>query len=288
MIRYPITSMELESAVESEKRGWMAKARQKTDVFRTAREFNEPANHNSWGEIKGAFIRIQMNKCAYCERSFGYSRRSRIEHDIEHFRPKNSVKLWPPNGSNLSYSFATGDADEKGYYLLAYNILNYTTACKTCNSILKTTHFPILARRKTDTDDFAALKNEKPLLIYPIGDLDDDPETLINFEGILPVPKYKRGDRYRRARVTIDLFELDTREDLPKQRAEIILKLWLAHSVLRSLGINGEVRADAQKIINLATSPSSPRTNCARAFSRLCEQDLTKAREYKERAEKLI
>lgn len=288
MIRYPITKAELEAAVESEKRGWLAKARQKTDGFRTAGEFNEPASRNSWSEIKAAYIRLQKNKCAYCERTFGHDRRSRIEHDVEHFRPKSSVKAWPTEGSNLSYNFATGDASDKGYYLLAYDIFNYTTACKTCNSILKVNHFPVLAARQIGSDDFVALKNEKPLLVYPIGDLDDDPEGLITFEGFLPVPKFKRGERYRRARVTIDLFELDTREDLLKARATIIGWLWMALRLLQTPGADAEDRADALKLVGLAKSPAAAHTNCARAFSKLYEQDIAKARQYKDRAAALV
>lgn len=288
MIRYPITKAELEAAVESEKRGWLAKANKKTDSFRAAGEFNEPTSRNSWSEIKAAYIRLQKNKCAYCERSFGHDRRSRIEHDIEHFRPKNSVKAWPPKSSSLSYNFATGDNSAKGYYLLAYNIFNYATACKTCNSILKAPHFPVQAGRILNSDSLVALNAEKPLLIYPIGDLDDNPEELITFEGILPVPKFKRGDRYRRARVTIDLFELDTREDLALQRAEIILKLWLAHSALNLAESSKAMRIVAQKIVDTATSPLSPHTSCGRAFSKLCQQDFAKATEYQERAAKLV
>lgn len=284
MIRYSTTQAELESAVEREKRGWLAKARQKTDAFRAAGEFNEPTDRNSWSQIKAVYIRLQHNKCAYCERSFGHDRRSRIEHDVEHFRPKSSVKAWPAESASSRYNFATGDASETGYYLLAYNIFNYTTACKTCNSILKINHFPVLATRKLGSDDFTLLKTEKPLLIFPIGDLDDDPEDLITFEGVLPVPKFKRGERYRRARVTIDLFELDTREDLLKTRAAIIGWLWNALRMLQTPGAAAEDKADAQRLVDLAKSPASPHTNCARAFSKLYEQDMAKARQYKERA----
>ncbi len=287
MIRYPITKTELEAAVENEKHGWM-KARLKTDGFRTAGEFNEPVKRNSWSAIKAAYIRLQQNKCAYCERSFGHDRRSRIEHDVEHFRPKSSVRAWPTEGSSLSYNFATGDASVKGYYLLAYNIFNYTTACKTCNSILKVNFFPVLAARKTDSEDFVALKSEKPLLIYPISDLDDDPEELISFEGVLPVPKFKRGERYRRARVTIDLFELDTREDLLKARAVVIGWLWTALRLLQTPGAAAEDKADAQKLVDLAKSPAAAHTNCARAFSKLYEQNIAKARQYKDRAAAIV
>ncbi len=284
MIRYSITKAELEAAIEREKRGWLTKTQRKTEGFRAAGEFNEPTSRNSWSEIKAAYIRLQQNKCAYCERSFGHDRRSRIEHDVEHFRPKSSVKAWPMEGSKLSYNFATGDTSDKGYYLLAYNIFNYTTACKTCNSILKVNYFPVMSARKFNSDDFAKLKTERPLLIYPLGELDDDPEELITFEGVLPVPKFKRGDRYRRARVTIDLFELDTREDLLKARAGIILSLWAALRLLQTAGAAADDRADAQKIVELAKSSASPHTNCARAFSKLYEQNFAKARQYKERA----
>lgn len=284
MIRYPITKPELEAAVERAKRGWLEKARQKTEAFRVAGDFNEPDSQNSWGDIKSAFIKLQNNKCAYCERQLGHNRRSRIEHDIEHFRPKSSVKLWPIADSGRKYKFATGQASDKGYYLLPYNIFNYTTACKTCNSTLKANFFPVGGARINNTDDFTALKAEKPLLIYPIGDADADPESLLTFQGVLPVPKVKRGEKYQRARVTIDLFELDTREDLTQQRAGIILSLWTAHRFLQTPGITDEDRADAQRIIDLAKSPNSAHANCARAFTRLCQQDIAKARKFKERA----
>lgn len=288
MIRYSITRPDLEAAIELAKRGWLEKAKQKTDAFRLAGDFNEPASQNTWSQIKSAFIKLQKNKCAYCERQLGNDRRSRIEHDVEHFRPKSSVKLWPDAGGPLKYKFVTGDASEKGYYLLPYNIFNYTTACKTCNSTLKTNFFPVGGARITNTDDFTALKAEKPLLIYPLGDLDADPETLITFQGVLPVPKVSRGDKYRRARVTIDLFELDTREDLLQQRAAIIDKLWLAHSVLQLPGVPDEMRADAQRILDLAQSPGSAHTNCARAFIKLCRTDEAKARKFKDLAAQIV
>jgi hypothetical protein len=288
MIRYAITRPELEAAVERAKRGWLKKATQKTETFRTAGDFNEPDSKNSWSEIKSAFIQLQNNKCAYCERQLGHDRRSRIEHDVEHFRPKNAVKLWPADGSGRKYRFATGDASDKGYYLLAYNIFNYTTSCKTCNSTLKSNFFPVYGSRLTNTDDFAALKAEKHLLVYPLGDLDTDPESLITFQGVLPVPKVRSGEKYRRARVTIDFFELDTREDLNRQRAGIILSLWLAHRVLQIPDTSDEDRADARRILDLAISSSSAHTNCARAFAKLCRQDVVKAREFKERAAQIV
>jgi hypothetical protein len=288
MIRYSITKPELEAAVERAKRGWLKKAALKTEAFRNAGDFNEPDSKNSWSDIKSAFIQLQKNKCAYCERQLGHDRRSRIEHDVEHFRPKNAVRRWPAEGSKQKYRFTTGDASEKGYYLLSYNIFNYTTACKTCNSTLKSNFFPVYGSRLTNTDDFTALKAEQHLLIYPLGDVDADPESLITFQGVLPVPKVKSGEKYRRARVTIGLFELDTREDLNRQRAGIILALWTAHRFLQTPGISDEDRTDAQRIFDLAVSAGSAHANCARTFVKLCQQDAAKAREFKELAAQIV
>jgi hypothetical protein len=60
-------------------------------------------------------------------------------------------------------------------------------ACKTCNSTLKKNHFPIEGTRDSASTDPAQMSDEKALLIYPIGATDDDPEQLIEFEGLSPV-----------------------------------------------------------------------------------------------------
>ncbi len=69
---------------------------------------------------------------------------------------------------------------------------------------------------------------EKPLLIYPIGSLDDDPERILTFEGFWTKAKYTTGRRHRRAIITIDLFKLNYREHLIRERCDVIINLWRA------------------------------------------------------------
>src|ERR1043166_3089106 len=83
-----------------------------------------------------------------------------------------------------------------GYYLLAYHLGNYAVACKPCNTILKGSYFPIAGARMTDKDNPADLAAEKPLLIFPIGDQADDPQTLIRFDGHIPVPVSTDANAY--------------------------------------------------------------------------------------------
>jgi hypothetical protein len=221
MIRYWIEQVELDREIDAHATGWRAKAVKKTQTFRVAGKYNE--QKGSWSSIKQVYIDLQQGKCAYCERKFGVDEKSRIEHDVEHFRPKSSVQSWPPSGWKQKYNFETGSASTRGYYLLAYNTLNYMVSCKKCNSPFKADHFPIAAKkRQLGTDDFAKLALEKPYLIYPLSDIDEDPEDVITFEGFLPVPAATSGHRSRRGRVTIDFFALDTREELLRERALLI------------------------------------------------------------------
>lgn len=284
MIRYPITAAELEAAIEQEKRGWLTKAKQKTATFRRARHFNEPDKQNSWGEIKDVFIRLQRSKCAFCDRLLSGPPYGRIEHDLEHFRPKKTVKVWATK-KTTGYRFPLGDAATHGYYLLAYNVFNYATSCKTCNTVLKANLFPIAGTRCLTTDDFALLKQEQPYLIYPLGSLDDDPEALITYRGILPIPKHRSGHKYRRARITIDLFELDRREDLRRLRADILRNLWLACCTLQRRRSSQQDVQLARSIMDYARSPQTSQTACARAFVDLCQTDAATARLFAQEAD---
>ena len=278
MIRYPIPPDELRARIEAEAPGWLADASNRTERFRRAGRYYETSPN--WSRIKPVYMRLQHCKCAYCERllateDFGGA----IEHDLEHYRPKNGVLEWPSEAvvrdRRISYRFATGDAFPKGYYLLAYHVLNYATACKKCNSPLKASYFPIAGPGRLQGDDPADLRDEQPFLLYPLGDLDEDPEEILTFIGINPVPGVKRGPRWRRARVTIDFFELAQREELWRERAEKIVALFLALQFVRS---GDEVDRDlATRAIEKLLSPSSPHTNCGRAFHRLYTEDRNRA-----------
>lgn len=187
-----------------------------------------------------------------------------------------------------SYNFSTGVASARGYYLLAYNPLNYLISCKSCNTPLKGNYFPVAGKRIVSSDNFERLGEEHPYLIYPIGNMDEDPEELITFQGVLPIPTRMRGQRHRRAWITIAFFALDIREELIKARARLIQIIWLAYKVLQNQSANAEDQADAEKIIKIALSPKSEHTNCARSFYRLCQDNQEQAREFKIRADKIL
>lgn len=109
MIRYNTTRSELERKIG---KPWLQAAARKTAAFRKARRYNE--REGSWSKIKQVYIDLQFGKCAYCERHFGSDEKSRIEHDVEHFRPKSAVKAWPPLGHRDAYNFPTGHASGTG------------------------------------------------------------------------------------------------------------------------------------------------------------------------------
>lgn len=283
MIRYPVTLDELRALIEAEAPGWLARAAERTERFRRAGRYDEASG--IWSEVKKVYMRLQHDKCGYCERQlasedFGGA----IEHDVEHYRPKNGVRRWP--SEDVSYEFSTGEEFQEGYYLLAYHPFNYATACKKCNSPLKASYFPIAGPRGPQSDDPTALREEAPFLIYPLGELDDDPEEVLTFLGVSPVPRAEEGPRRDRARVMIDFFELDRREELWRERAETIVYVFVA---LRLLRTGGESDRDlATGVIEQLTSPVSRHTNCARAFRSLYEADPATAEAIAQQAQEYL
>jgi hypothetical protein len=263
-------------------------AEERTERFRGTGRYEETSP--VWNRIKPVYMSLQHGKCAYCERrlaaeNFGGA----IEHDMEHYRPKGAVPAWPSAGiardRKISYRFATGEAFPEGYFLLAYHIFNYATACKKCNSPLKANYFPIAGER-AQGDDPATLKTERPFLLYPLGDLDEDPEEVLTFDGINPVPRMRRGARWRRARVIIDFFELDQREELLRERAEKIVAVFLALEILQSG--REENRELAGRAIETLLSPSSAHVNCGRAFRALYQADRDRAEEIVRKAQSYL
>ena len=276
---------ELMRLIEEASDGWIDEAIERTRVFNKQQSYSEPPKPN-WSKIKKVYMKLQSNKCAYCEQKLEGGPRGPIAHDVEHYRPKNKVVGWPTRKmlKRSSYAFisqdqlATGDACD-GYYLLPYNILNYLTACKICNSTLKRNYFPIAAKRANNSDKHGYLKREKPYLLYPLGHLDDDPEKIITFEGFKPKarPGLNAEQQYR-ARITIAFFELDIREPLIKQRAAVIKNIFEAfHDQL--IHPDPARRRQARKDLKRWQLPSSEHANCARAFYDLCQRNLNAARQ---------
>jgi hypothetical protein len=272
MIRFAITRADLEARVEAHRPGWIARARARTEALPegpTSGDFP-----GLWSEIKAVFIKLQGSKCAYCEK---WLEDENIEHDVEHFRPKSKVSRWPVPGALRDEGVTVRQprsGSEPGYRLLAYEPLNYATACKYCNTILKSDRFPIRGARRTSERDPARLRDEGAYLIYPIGEMDDDPEDLIEFAGVIPRPRASGAGRLR-ALVTIAFFQLDDwrkRKSLLLDRAEWIEKLYWALEQGEPGGPPGDV-ATAHRAVERLTSPRFRHANCLRSFRRLYESD---------------
>ncbi len=272
MIRYLITEVELEARIDMYSPGWKGRAASRAAIIRKLRRYEEATG--IWGEIKSVYMELQHDKCAYCERKLEGEPYGRIEHDLEHFRPKSSVTKWPSG----KYKFSTGDGWSEGYYLLAYSIFNYATSCKVCNSTLKRDYFPIYGNRGPQSDHPRVLLSERPLLIYPLGDLDDDPQDLIAFVGIIPIARTKSGYKSYRGRVTVDFFALERREHLREERARQLQGLWIALELADST-TDPTTRADALNAIDWLQSRSSPHSSCVQSFHALYKADPSSAHE---------
>lgn len=284
MIRYAITVQALNTAIAAEDPNWRNRTRQRTAACRRAKKFKGVAD---WSPIKAAYVKLQHSKCCYCEKRLEEETYGLGEHDVEHFRPKSAVRDWLTAAIRKEIGMlpkeSRNQASKRGYYLLAYHPLNYAAACRTCNSSLKGSHFPILGRRRvTGAHPHLLQTSERPLLIYPVSDIDEDPEQLIRFEGIVAIPVAASVDRERhlRARGTIRFFHLNTgagRELLVRDRAEVIDSAWKS---LRIIALNADQQevAEAKADLVRMNKPSQPHANCVRSFLRLYQQDANRAR----------
>ncbi len=144
--------------------------------------------------------------------------RARIRSHKPGWLAKASTTPWTeaPPGATTG---ATG-----GYYWLAYEPLNYCTSCKTCNEDLKKTLFPIQGATGQAPNRVSTLnRKEKPLLLYPLSDIDNDPEEHITFMGHLAGPTRTLGQPSPRGEATITLFDLNGRRELLEGRTRAIL-----------------------------------------------------------------
>lgn len=290
MIRYSVTRQQLDDLIEAEKPGWLANAAQRTETFRQQGFYEEASS--IWSQIKAVYMRLQGDgKCAYCEREMESVENGKVEQDVEHFRPKGNIKAWQPSQDLLNQGIVLSNppAALKGYYLLPYHPFNYSAACKPCNSTLKKDYFPVAGNYDVDADDPESLNGEQPYLIYPIGEIDDDPEMLIDFHGTSPRPVVPNGHNRHRALVTIEFFELDdpdSRKNLYRDRALLIMALY---SLLEKTTV-GTAAEKATAVANVENflKPQLRHLNCARSFKRLFEADPVEARAVRDSAVALM
>jgi hypothetical protein len=296
MTRIEVTASKLRRLIAAHDPTWLERAREQTKALEAG--ILAPEFPDFWSDIKDVYIKLQGGdrggKCAYCEK---WLEADKIEHDVEHFRPKAKVARWKVPKHLLPELQAAelrvnqpAQGSEPGYRLLAYHILNYATACKECNSVLKRNLFPITGKRLSNAKDPAKLTAEGALLIYPIGRVDTDPEDLIEFQGISPQAKAAAGLDRVRAMVTIEIFRLDDwreRKSLIIDRCEWIQKLWWALQ-LRDRGARPNDVIDAKKAIARLTSASFRHANCLRSFRRLYERSPGEAEAVYQEAKKYL
>lgn len=280
MIRYKITEATLRKQIVAEKASFFTDA---ANVLSSLPPSPKSSDFKAlWGDIKKVYIDLQKSKCCFCEKPL----EGKIEQDVEHFRPKAAVAAWkvPAQLSKVGVKVtqSAGVKTEPGYTKLAYHPLNYAMACKPCNSVLKKNYFPIAASRKSSGQDPTKMTSEKPYLIYPVGDHDEDPEKLLAFEGLSPIPQAEKGFNRHRALVTIELFKLDhvpTRRSLFKGRAYLLRLLYLELKAFNDTTDPAQA-AKHQKSIAGLTGDECPFANCMRSFERLFHSDRPRAEQY--------
>jgi hypothetical protein len=279
MIRIRVTPEHLEEAIRAADPRWFDDAQ----LLRASL----PANPGSsdfepiWRRGKEIFSNLQHSKCCFCEKELEDKR----DQDVEHFRPKAAVHNWNVPASLAACGVAVQQPAnatcEPGYAGLAYHHLNYAIACKHCNETLKKNLFPIEGQRRATAVDPTSLADEQALLIYPLGTHDADPEDLIEFLGPTPMPRHSSGFGHRRALVTIEIFQLDRREQLLKSRGRF-LRLLFHELVHRENASTDETREKADRGIDALTHDGAPFANCMRSFVRLFQSNRDVARQIAE------
>lgn len=272
MIRYDVDFTQLRAEVQAVDPRWPAKAAARTAKFVKAGRYSEKST--IWGAARTAYMRAQKFKCIFCERQFENELYGKIEFDVEHFRPKSSVVPWPDatRHPRLAYRFPTGAASETGYYWLAYNLENYAASCAVCNSVLKSNYFPVAKSRGSAPSPIAALAAEDPFLCYPLGTGDADPEQLVTFVATVAKPMADAGHPRNRGQIIIDFFDLNGREMLHRQRAQMISLLGGALSAIHK----GTATPADHQLVQQMLDPAVPHAGCVRAFRRLFAADPAK------------
>lgn len=282
MIRYVITPKTLLKRIDAHAPKWRNRASTLTTMLRTSKA-KKKVFKPLWSEIKDVYINLQHSKCVFCEKELEGLPFGRVEQDVEHFRPKGAVKPWtvPESLTNAGVVVRqpTSRKAEAGYPALAYHPLNYAMACKTCNSALKRDQFPIAGTRRSKATDPTRVGSERALLIYPIGNVDADPETLIGFNGVSPTARAASGHRRNRALVTIEFFKLDMgagRELLVKARGRLIEAAYFALRMQSEPGSAAD-RALAKATLNRMVQQSQPHASCVRSFVQLFKKNRKEA-----------
>jgi hypothetical protein len=289
MIQYPVSLRDLARRVskrlpakKSGQPSWRVRARNETERLRGQGAYSGDEKTEIWKELKPIFAALQGNgKCAFCEQMLAVHKRGGVSGDMDHYRPKRGVEVWLN-----THAIPVGGPDPDSYYLLAFHLRNYVLVCEICNRSYKQNYFPIAGPRcPAHTRRPRDLKNERPYLPHPLDPTDEDPEDLIEFEGIVPVPRAAQGTpQYWRAVVTIELLGLTggNRIDLDFDRALIISILYQA-----PISTDPTDPVTARTLAALQDDTSLHR-NCARSFKRLFDTDQARAKLLVDQAGKYV
>ena len=282
MIHYKIDQAKLVSEIDKESPNgiWWKKAKREFD--RSIAAGAHDPNKEYWGEVKGAFMRLQNYKCVYCETPLAQGEKAKIDYDVEHHRPKSRVKPWPNSKTRkqlgITYSVSSGRG--QGYPELAHHPYNYSVACKVCNSPYKSDYFPILGvPSAAGVFDLTLLnRGERTAIPLPLGDWGEDPSGFLTFHGFVAIPAGADQISKRRAEIVIDFFELNRRPDLLLGRAAAIAQIYsyLREVQLPNLAIDS---VEATRWVDNAISDSAPYSAASRAFYDLFKNSPGKAKE---------
>jgi hypothetical protein len=115
----------------------------------------------------------------------------------------------------------------------------------------------------------AALSGELPYLCYPLGTVDDDPEELVTFVATIAKPRATGGHLQRRGQIIIDFFDLNGRDQLHRQRAQMISMFGGPLAALHA----GTASDTDRRVIGQIDHPALPHASCVRSFRRLFDDD---------------
>ncbi len=274
----------IEARIKLHKASWLDRAAERTEAYKTAGKVTH--SKHIWSEIKEVYMKIQGNKCAFCETELEGKSSGKGVHDVEHFRPKNRITQWQATPEfNALGIIVTDPAVSKGYHLLTYNLLNYSIACGPCNQAIKSDRFPIKGNYNTAMEDPSTESDaEVPLLLFPLGQGDEDCEDLISFDGAVPKAVAANGLAFERAITTIEFFRLgraDERGRLFLERCEKILSI---DSILDE----SDDPADYENILKNVIADYAKHANCARSYVQLLKNDKAKAAEVLKEARQFV
>lgn len=287
MIRHRKGFEELLEEIEAAKPGWLESAEKRLDhVLKPAGQFSkaksEDAPAPNWSHVKQVYRNLQGNKCAYCERPLPIAGGAG-EHHIEHFRPKGRAVDWDSPAS-VDDGHQPGRAG--GYYWLAYEPWNYTASCYRCNSAeFKGDRFPIRGIRGRAHWSISTLDaKELPVLIYPLGDRDADPEDMIGWRGLVPVGK-GAGDKKQRAVANIWFYGLAEEPDLYRGRAAQLVAAWRYIEKEHDAATPAEQQVASARVEQLRHR-KKPHAACVRSLIDLARADFEEAKKVFETVER--